>query len=1569
MNFIIHRKVLISMLFLGLSMLGIVSYNNLSVELYPDTELPMLFVQVAGDSEYDPRYVEQEVMIPLEGVVGTLEGVEKIETRINAGTGTITIYLNKETDFKYAYLKLAEKIQSSQSILPDGFRATVVKIDLQQLSNQFMQLQVLGQGGVDRVRTITDQKIADKLEGVDGVAGLEIFGGREKTVEITLNEDKLEALGITISEVQRKIKNSEGAKTFVGRVVHQGQYMFVNTNGEFNSLSALQDVVISTVGPVLLKDVGEIVFGVKEQSSYSRVNSMESVTIAVSRESTVNQIELSERVNDEIEKLNNELKSEGIEIAVTSNSAQTMEDNIDQIIKLALIGSILAVFILWIFLKNIPLVSLVMLSIPISVFSAFNIFYAFGITLNTLTLIGIALAVGMLIDNSIVVMENIYRMASIEPDRDKAVIKGTREVWRAILAATFTTITVFVPFVFSSNVFFKVVAKNISVSIIGTLIISLIVALLLIPMITHTILWYGKSNVQNRLRRLPLHNRLIQSYLVLLKNAMRAPARTINIAVLLFFATVFISLVVSYQVNKEVETPEFVINIERPSGSTLDNTDLMVQELEKRVENIKEKDKIISQVYEEKASLTIQLKEDYKKTSNRSLGEIKAEIQGKLNGFDGSEITLEQGGTSSGGGGSGFGNNPGMNLMGMFGIGAQSESVVIKGEDFDKMLLLAEDIKYILEDNIEDLKSVRVSANTPRPEVHLEFDPGLMSMYDVSLQNVLSELSTFRPEVSSGGVLKVDNEEYDIVLKQQGSYQQEGVEPKTYDDLQKLNVLTNQGAIVSLKDFSDILYATGRSEILRVNQQKEITVSYSFTDEINDSKSLLEQSRLNVDELVSEINLPTGTALEVIHEEDQFEEFYFLIGMAFVLIFMILASVFESLVTPFVMLFSIPLAAIGSFLGLILTGNSLLNLNTLIGFLILLGVVVNNGIILIDYSNVLRKGGMRHSRALLQAGISRVRPILITASTTIIAMLPLAMGKSEYVGSLGAPFAITVVGGLLVSTLLTLVFIPTFSFGIEGSLTWIRKLNLPFKISIFALWVVGLLSIQFVFNHSFVWKLLEYFALIVGVPAIFYFVLTSLKQAKSQLIKPGEFITITIRNLVKVYDRDSRFIREWKTAAKYGAIEQLSKSTKHYFESLIWQLPLLGFLFWMTWFYLETSLWNFVFLVVGYFILLSFIKHIASWPVSHKKWVQWFSQKGIVFRATLLLYPLISMTVFALKHENMASSIVLGVIWYLAIYIYLTGKKLLKENLNVERLTGKFSGVSRWWYILVKSIPIIGQQKQPFKALKGVSLTMETGMVGLLGPNGAGKTTLMRIICGILDQSYGKIYVNGLDTTEYREELQGLIGYLPQEFGAYENMTSFEFLDYMAILKGIRNKVERYNRIEYVLSAVHMWEKKDSAIGSFSGGMKQRIGIAQIMLHLPRILVVDEPTAGLDPRERIRFRNLLVELSRDRVVIFSTHIIEDISSSCNMVAVMKKGELKYWGKPAELSSVTKDRVWTFEVPAIDFNQVNNKFQVVHHIGTGKNVRVRVLSEVKPVESAVCVSSSLEDSYLWLLRNE
>ncbi|MCT4590480.1 MAG: efflux RND transporter permease subunit [Carboxylicivirga sp.] len=1570
MRELVNRKVLVSMLFVALTMLGVISYKQLSFELLPNTDYPLLFVQVRATTELDPKHMEQEGAIPIEGLISTLEGIEKIETRVRPGQVMVFVYLNRNVDVKYSYLKLVEKIEGASGVLPETMIAQVFKADIDQMNSQFMTVQVRGEGGVDRIRNIVEQDIKSKLESVDGVSSIEVSGGRQKSVEIICRQDVLDSYGLTSGRIRQLITSGQNEKVFAGKVVEGQMQYYVTAEADYNHISDVENIVVKSDGPVLLKDIAEINVSVKEDDSYSRVNGLESVSLAIARDAQVNMIELSDNTLRQIESINSDYKDKGVELVVVSNQAETMESNLDSIIELAFVGGILAIFVLWIFLNNIPLVGMVMLSVPLSVYGAFNFFFASDISINMLTLVGLALAIGMLLDNSVVVMENIYRVASLgRDDGETSVVKGTKEVWRSVTAATLTTISVFLPFVFSEQMIFREIAKHISVSIVSTLMVSLLVALILIPMLSHLFLSGIVKHRIQALEKLDLHNKLVQYYLLLLKATLRKPAVTIIGILLVFFVVLIVSIGVSISTQQEADTTEFSISVEMPAGSMLSNTDKVVREIETRLESLEEKKDVITQVYEDEASVSIILQEDYKKIAKRTIPAIRSDIQERISEVEGGEISLSQSSSAAMGGGGGFGSNPGMGMMMFLGLGEQEEKVVIKGEDYDQMLMVANDIKYFLENNIDNLQRVRISASNKRPEVHLGMDAYLMGLLNISPSNVVSELFTFRSEVSSGGQLKVDNETYDIIMKTVDEDLPDEAPPKTMGDLEKLNVTNNEGAIVPLRDFSEINYASGRTEILRVNQEKQIEVTYRFSDEVNNSNTLLEDARLQVDELVASIPVSSKVSLKVVHEEDMFAEFKFLGLIGLLLVFMILASVFESLTAPIVMLFSVPLAAIGSLLALVLTGNSLLNINTFIGFLILLGVVVNNGILLIDYSRQLRREGYNHARALMQAGISRIRPISITAITTIIAMLPLAMGKSEYVGILGAPFAITVVGGLSFSTLLTLVFMPTFAFGMDSALAWMRGLKLWLKLIIYGGWTAGLFLIYFFSDASFAWQMLYGVLIISGIPSVVYFVKSSLRMANAKLIAQDEDVNITIRNLVKVYDRDSRFVREYKARnAKQIEIRDKKVLPKNYLiKKMVWQIPLLIFAVYFTWYYLETALWGTIFTILNYHLLSNIYNDWAIyWRLNNpEKPLKWDVR---IQKLLKFFYPVIGAVLIVQCWDALTLAIIMGSLWYLLLIFVSSGKKLKREQLNIERIKGRFAGWRRTYYRMIKSIPGVGKQKVPFKALKGISLEFKTGMIGLLGPNGAGKTTLMRIICGILEQSYGKVYINGYDTAEHREELQGMIGYLPQEFGTYENMTAFEFLDYQAIVRGITDEAVRSERLEYVLKSVHMWERKDDKIGSFSGGMKQRIGIAMILLHLPKILVVDEPTAGLDPRERIRFRNLLVELSRERIVLFSTHIIEDISSSCNQVAVMSKGDLKYWGEPGEMVKIANNRVWQFDIPADEFEVINKQHLIVHHMRDGNVIRVRCISDSQPVESAQSVGAVLEDAYIWLLKH-
>ncbi|MBL7969541.1 MAG: efflux RND transporter permease subunit [Prolixibacteraceae bacterium] len=1568
MKFIIDRKVLISMLFLGLTVLGYVSYRQLPVELLPNAELPFLFVQAGATTEMAPEYMENQVVVPLEGAIGTLEGIESIESNVNSRQASIVVYYQKDINFKYAYLKLQEKVNEIQSSMPENVRVNVAKVDLKQMNSQFMELQARGEGGVDRVRTIVDQDIQPDLENIDGIAAVNVYGGKQKSIEIILDTKACEAYNITPGKVRSVLSQNTRTRTYVGNLKEKTVQYFVHVTAEYTKVEDIENLVVAA-GPILLKDVAEVRFGVKEETSFSRVNGKDAVTILLVNDSQANLIELSQSTRKVVERLNEKMASKEIEIAEISNSADQMEENINQIMELALVGGIMAIFVLWIFLKNFRIVSFIAFAIPISIFTSFNLFYAFGVTINSLTLVGMALAIGMLLDNSVVVLENIYRLAGKGYAPLQAVVQGTTEVWRSILAATLTTVTVFLPFLFSNNFMVEMLGFNVGISIISTLVVSLAVALLLVPMASYALL---KRQVAKNIfyEKVTTNNRMVQIYLVLLKTCMRNPAGTVIGGIVVFFLAIFISLAVSISSLQEVENKEIRLYVTMPSGSSLESTDKTVQEVEKKLEDLAEKEDVISKIEEEEAVVTIKLKEDFEEIADRTFAEVKNDISDRTSGIKASSISFTQ--TQSTRSFQGGSRNMGASFQKMMGIGSDEEKITLKGQDFKQLQAVGEDLKYFV-DQLESVQTVNLNISDNRPEVHMYFNPLLMTEYNISLNNVLSEINSFSREIATNIQFKQGLDEYEIIITQKELV--EGEEEKTdrnMEELKRLQVSDAQGGTHDLQDFTNIVYASGLAGINRVNQEKQIEVNYRFVSEASSSKELLAAYRYEIDDLVANYNLPPGVAAEVVHEETDFSEFYFMIGASILLIFMIMASVFESLATPVVLLFSIPLAAIGSLLALIITNNSLLNANTLTGFLILIGVVVNNGIILIDYTNILRKRGFRRSRALMTAGLSRVRPILITTITTIVGMLPLAMGDAEYVSAIGAPFAIVVIGGLALSTMLTLVFIPTFYSGLENAIEWFKEQTLRVKLIQTILFIGFCLLIYFKVDSG-LWQILDLILVIILVPGSTWFVLNSLRKAKTKLIGEDEPLTIKIQKLVKIYDRESRFSREWESGKKIRRRAGLEKQyhTLREFDYLVWQLPVIGFLVYFTYFYINAAFWSLLLSVGIWQLALSMWKPFGfflNFKAENGGKKIFLKIYGWIRTFLFWIAPAIQVILVWKITDTIGLVAAFGLIWYLALLISVTSKKLYEENINIDRITGRFGTLRRGTLRLVKQIPVIGKQHRPFKALNGVSLEIGTGMFGLLGPNGAGKSTMMRTICGILEQSYGKIWINGIDTQEKREELQGLIGYLPQEFGTYENMPAQDFLDYQAILKGLTDKKERAQRIEYVLKAVHMWEKRADKIGSYSGGMKQRIGIAQILLHLPKILVVDEPTAGLDPRERIRFRNLLVELSRERIVIFSTHIIEDISSSCNQVAVINRGRVKYNGTPWEMVHLAKNMVWQFDVPAADFDKMENKHLVTHHMRQGDQIRVRFLSKEKPVEDAVMANPILEDAYLCLIKD-
>lgn len=1547
------------MLFIGFSVMGYISYNKLPVELFPNVELPLLIVQVSAASEVDPKYMESQAIIPLESVISTLEGVEEITANANSRQGTIFISFQQGVDLKYAYLKLEQKVGAIQSDLTPEFVVNIIKIDTEQFTNTFMDLQVLGSGGVDRVRNVTDQYITDRLGDVDGIGSVEVFGGRQKTVEIIMNDAICEANGITPNTISSVLSQNSNKSAFAGQIERDGRQIFVNVSAELKNIKNIQSLVVSDKGPLLLSDVAEVFFGVKEQTSLSRVNGKDAISIGLSKDTQANLIALSEKTLEAIEALNKELAPLDVEIAVQSNQAELMTKNIDQIKNLAIVGGLLAIFVLWIFLRRIKFILSIALAIPISVYTAFNFFYAYDISINSLTLIGMALAIGMLLDNSVVVIENIYRHVVNRKPIEEAVVEGTKEVMRSVIAATLTTVTVFLPFIFSTNFLVKMIGTHIGVSIISTLLVSLVVALVLIPMLAHTAIAKEDQDKAPLIKNASIRQRIIQVYMVILKSCFRRPAFTVIGGLVLFFVTIGLSLLVSVASLNEVETTEMNLFITMPQGATLASTDLKTQKIEKKIMEIPVIEKVISQISEGDAVLTIKLVEGFNDLDTISVPDIRNQLNGIAESFEDLDISMDEP-PQTGGGQGGGGPSPGDDFQRMLGIGSASERILIKGQDFALMQTIANDINTII-NGLQSIERSTVNISPERPEAHILFDQERMSVNNITQQNVATGLNDFQPSFASGSSFISGEEEFEITIRTQNQVTKAAKEMK---DLREMPITSTTGVAHSLADIGSVIYSSGESTITRLNQEKRIEITYSFIDQVINSESLLEASRIEIDQIVNSVNIPTGIVTDVIHDEGLFDEFYFLIFAAIVIIFMILAAVFESLYLPIVIMFSIPLAAIGAFLGLTFTGNSLLNANTLIGFLILLGVVVNNGIILIDYSRILRKKGYNKYRALIMSGISRIRPILITSITTIVAMLPLALGEAEYVISIGQPFAVTVMGGLAFATILTLIYIPTMSAGLESVLDWFRGLKPAIKATQILLVVILGTFIYFQIE-GMIWQLIWFLSVIILIPGGTHFIMTSLRQANAKMIAPDEMMHIEIQNLTKVYGRNKRWVREWKgNKHLFEERGEVTPSIKSILQNLIWQGALIVFLVYFTYFFLDKAFWQLLSMISLHTLFISMFNEVVQLTKDRKR-------KLVRFTYTLMywVFPIVSSVYIYNDINTKGLGVLLIIIWFIGLYLVRASRKFSKNPVDVKEIKGKFQKVKKLYYKFLLAIPFVKPKKAHFKALKGVSLTIEQGMFGLLGPNGAGKTTLMRILCGIMDQSYGKIWINGHDTNLRREELQGLIGYLPQSFGTYENMTPYQFLDYQAILRKITNKEKREERVQYVLNAVHMDEHQHKKIGSFSGGMKQRIGIAQILLHLPKILVVDEPTAGLDPLERIRFRNLLVELSRERIVVFSTHIIEDIASSCNNLAVIISGNIEYVGSPTTMAELAKDNVWEFHLSPEEFESEKGNYVIVHHMREGNQIRVKCLSDEQPREDATQVRANLEDAYLWLMKSK
>jgi ABC-type multidrug transport system ATPase subunit len=585
-----------------------------------------------------------------------------------------------------------------------------------------------------------------------------------------------------------------------------------------------------------------------------------------------------------------------------------------------------------------------------------------------------------------------------------------------------------------------------------------------------------------------------------------------------------------------------------------------------------------------------------------------------------------------------------------------------------------------------------------------------------------------------------------------------------------------------------------------------------------------------VKSLLKEIQLPAGYSAEIAGEEkrigENMRQLRWMMGVIFLLIYMVMASVFESFLSPFVIMLSLPFAAIGVLWGLALSGSSLEEL-AMLGVVILAGIVVNNGIVMMDFVQMLRRE--RHygrTAAIITACRARLRPILMTALTTTLGLVPMALRSNEDIKWSG--LAIVIISGLSVSTLLTLVIIPAMLMNLEDALAFLKR-------QVLRVWQ---------------WRWIAYF-----------YSPSRMRAKRLELAPAGApaFFAPTFSVAMKRV-QTAEEIGDARGAVWARSGERARAAERQTGDS-------------------------------------------SERPV------------GIEIRHLRMIYPIFR------------------------------PRTLLHVVPSARYKYG-------------------ARPPQGVEALRGVNLTIEKGMFGLLGPNGAGKTTLLHVVTGLIRPTCGHVAVNGLDMAQESARARREIGYLPQSFGLYGHFTAREYLTYYSLILGIEPRAERERNVAAVLDQVNLREAADRAVNTFSGGMRQRLGIARLLLTVPRVILVDEPTAGLDPIERVKFRILLSQLAQDRVVLLSTHIIDDISSSCRRLAVLNEGRIVYEGTPAGLVDSARNRIWEVVGRLEEEPALCERFRLLHKKAAGDGrVLFRFIGDTCDLPGAQRVEPSLEDAYV------
>jgi HAE1 family hydrophobic/amphiphilic exporter-1 len=1002
----VNRPVTTVVIYLAIIVLGIYSLSRLAIDLIPDISYPVITIY----STYQgvaPEEVEENLTRIIENAAASASNVKKITSKSREGQSMVVVEYEWGTDMGEAAADLREKLDLVRDSLPEEASQPVIyKFDPSMIP--IMVLVIEGKRDLKSLRYIADTDIRNNFEQIDGVANVQIWGGLQRQVHVDIDRTILASYGLTVGRVVEIIQ-AEHMNVAGGSVDEARSNFAIRTIGKFRSLREIEQVVVTTRNgiPVYLKDIASVYDGYVEEDMDARIGRNDALIMVVQKQSGTNTVQIANRVERKLKLLEASLPPD-IRMEKFYSPADFIKESITNVWQVALIGGAFAIFILFIFLRNVPTTLIISVSIPLSIITTFIFMYIFDLTINMMSLGGLALGIGMLVDNSIVVLENIFRYREFGAKPAEAAKLGSSEMSKPIIASTFTTITVFLPLVLFIKGLASELFRDLAFTVTFSLLSSLLVALTIIPMLSSRVRSVRTKRAADSLRDLESELRsrgklfrfIDGGYGRLLGWALAHRFWFVVMVIAVLGSSVFLLRVIGVEFMPQSDEGFVQMKIKTPPGTNIDTTRKAVDDMYAIIEKtVPEREVTFLQVGRSGEEVG---------TQSQNLAEIWMTLvdAGDRRRSDRQIIEALR---------SGFAAVPGVDVRFSAGGGLTGDSgnlsVVVSGYDLGQGKKIAENLRTIMS-GMENAKDVRISREEGLPELRVEVDRNRAALFGVSAFQVGQAVRrAIEGEEVASIVLK--GEEVGVLVRLR---EDERLEP---GDLDLITVMSPPGVPIPLSNLAEIRKGFGPVQIERERQQRVVYVNARVQGDV---KSVVDAIKNEV----RTVALPPGFSISYGGSWENLVEtirdLALVMMLSIVLIYLIMAALFESFVDPFIIMFTLPLTFIGVVWMHILTGMTFSAVSG-IGAVVLAGIVVNNGIILVDYTNLLRRRGFELGAAVTLAGRTRLRPIMMTMLTTVLGLVPMAFALGS--GSeMRAPMARTVIGGLLVSTLFTLVFIP-----------------------------------------------------------------------------------------------------------------------------------------------------------------------------------------------------------------------------------------------------------------------------------------------------------------------------------------------------------------------------------------------------------------------------------------------------------------------------------------------------------------------------------------------------------------